>query len=106
MADDYLAMGAIAALLESGVRIPEDVRLVTYYNKGFGPILTKTLARIEGDPESSARECVRGIVEWFKTDRFPELKLPQAVYVRGETFPVPAGLRVTEVAHKDRGPML
>ena len=106
VADDYLAMGAIAALLESGVRIPEDVRLVTYYNKGFGPILTKTLARIEGDPEASARECVRGIVEWFKTDRFPELNLPQAVYVRGETFPVPAGLRGTEVAHKDRGPML
>ena len=106
IADDYLAMGAIAALLESGVRIPKDVRLVTYYNKGFGPVLTKTLARIEGNPEASARECARGIVEWFKTDCFPKLNMPQAVYVRGETFPVPAGLRGTEVAHKDRGPML
>ena len=88
IADDYLAMGAIAALLESGVRIPKDVRLVTYYNKGFGPVLTKTLARIEGNPEASARECARCIVEWFKTDCFPKLNMPQTVYVRGETFPV------------------
>ena len=89
VADDYLTMGAIPALLEGGVRIPEDLRLVTYYNKGFGPILTKTLARIEGDPEGIAQDLAWGIIEWFRTDRFPRLEIPLPKYIRGETFPVP-----------------
>lgn len=89
IADDYLAMGAIPALLESGVRIPEDVRLVTHYNRGFGPILTKSIARFETDPAAYAREIAHGIVEWLKTDRFPALALPSLRYVRGDTFPVP-----------------
>ena len=106
VADDHLALGVIPALLESGVRIPEDLKLVTQYNKGFGLVLTKLLARIECDPAATAAEFARGVTEWVKTERFPELRLPHYVYVRGGTFPVPAGLRGTEVAHKDRGPML
>ena len=89
IADDYLAMGAIPVLLENGVRIPKDLKLVTQYNKGFGPVLTKSLARIEVDPEGIGRECARGIVEWLKTDKLPELDFPSPVYIRGETFPVP-----------------
>ena len=88
IADDYLAMGAIPALLERGVRIPEDVRLVSHFNSGFGPILTKSLARFECDPAACAREYARGIVEWLKTDRFPALAMPSRQYVRGDTFPV------------------
>ncbi|MBR2839062.1 MAG: GntR family transcriptional regulator [Kiritimatiellae bacterium] len=89
IADDYIAMGAIPVLLENGVRIPKDLKLVTQYNKGFGPVLTKSLARIEVDPERFGMECARGIVEYFKTDKSPELDFPEPVYIRGETFPVP-----------------
>ena len=106
VADDHLALGVIPALLEGGVRIPEDLKLVTQYNKGFGLVLTKSLARIECDPAATAVECAHGIAEWIKTGRFPELKMPAFAYVRGETFPVPAGLQGMDVAHKDRGPML
>ena len=106
VADDHLALGVIPALLESGVRIPEDLKLVTQYNKGFGLVLTKSLARIECDPAATAAECARGVAEWIKTGRFPELEVPSFAYVRGETFPVPGGSCGTEVAHKDRGPML
>ena len=88
VADDYLAMGAISALLENGLRMPQDIRLVTQYSRGFGPVLTKTLARVELDPDGCATEIARGVVEWFKTDKFPELNILQPVYVRGETFPV------------------
>ena len=89
IADDYFAMGAIPVLLENGVRIPKDLKLVTQCNKGFGPVLTKSLARIECDPAAMAAECARGIAEWIKTERFPELDPPRPIYVRGETFPVP-----------------
>ena len=106
VADDHLALGVIPALLESGVRIPEDLKLVTQYNKGFGLVMTKSLARFECDPAAKAAECARGVAEWIKTGRFPELKVPSFAYVRGETFPVPGGSCGTEVAHKDRGPRL
>ena len=41
-----------------------------------------------------------------ETGRLPELEVPSFAYVRGETFPVPAGLRGKDAAHKDRGPRL
>lgn len=85
--DDYLAMGAIPALLEQGIRIPQDLKFVTYYNSGFGPILTKSLARIEADYAENARLLARGVVTWFKTGSFPPVVLPPLRYVRGETFP-------------------
>ena len=106
VADDHLALGVIPALLEGGVRIPEDLKLVTQYNKGFGLVLTKSLARIECDPAAIAVEYAHGVAEWIRTGRFPELEVPAFAYVRGETFPVPAGLQGSDVAHKDRGPML
>ena len=88
VADDHLALGVIPALLESGVRIPEDLKFVTQYNKGFGLVLTKSLARIECDTAAAAAEFARGVAEWIKTEWFPELSMPPYVYVRGDTFPV------------------
>ena len=35
--DDYFAMGGIFALMEAGLRIPEDVRVASYMNKGNEP---------------------------------------------------------------------
>ncbi len=106
VADDHLALGVIPALLEGGVRIPEDLKLVTQYNKGFGLVLTKSLSRIECNPVATAVECARGIAEWIKTGRFPDLEVPAFAYVRGDTFPVPSGPRGVDAVHNDRGPML
>ena len=86
--DDYLAMGAIPALLENGIRIPQDLKLVTYYNNGFGPHLTKSLARIEADYAAIAQILAKGVVSWFRTGAFPPMVLPPLKYIRGETFPV------------------
>ena len=86
--DDYLTMGALPALLENGVRIPQDLRVVTYYNSGFGPILTKTFARIERDYRSVGCKLAEGVIAWFKTGKVPPLTMPTFEYVRGETFPV------------------
>ena len=88
VADDYLAMGTLPALLEKGVRIPQDLKLVTVFNKGFGPVLTKSLSRIEVDADSYASELSCGIVEWVKTDSFPEPDIALPSYKRGDTFPV------------------
>ena len=50
--DDYIAEGGIAALMESGLRIPKDVKVVTYSNNGNEPVAGVTLARIDNDPVS------------------------------------------------------
>ena len=50
--DDHLASGGIVAMLERGLRIPKDVKVVTYANSGNDPIAGVSLARIETDPVS------------------------------------------------------
>ena len=50
--DDYLAVGGLIALYEAGLRVPEDVGVVFYSNKGNEPVLGVKPTRIENDPAS------------------------------------------------------
>lgn len=50
--DDYLAIGGLVALFEAGFRIPEDIGVVFYSNKGNEPVLGVEPTRIENDPFS------------------------------------------------------
>ena len=52
--DDYLAEGGLVALYEAGLRIPQDIRVVFYSNKGNEPVLGVSAARIENDPVACA----------------------------------------------------
>ena len=85
--DDYLTMGFLPVILESGLRIPEDVKLVTFRNKGGGPAFTKSIACIENDPKARGKRVAEDILKWFKTGSMTMTARPLA-YVRGETFPV------------------
>lgn len=85
--DDYVAFGALPLLLERGIRIPEDVRVVTQYNHGFGPVVGKSLARIEADFRMYGDELGSAAVDWFRTGRFRDIGHFSPRYVRGETFP-------------------
>ena len=48
--DDYAATAAIVALLRHGVRIPDDVQIATWMNRGSQPPFAGSLACIEADP--------------------------------------------------------
>ena len=85
--DDYLTKGILPVLLESGLRIPEDVRLVTFRNKGGGPAFTKPFACIENDPKTRGESVAEDILKWFKTGEMA-LSASALAYVRGATFPV------------------
>lgn len=50
--DDYLASGGINALLELGLNIPGDIKVVTYSNSGNVPVVGVPFARIENNPVS------------------------------------------------------
>ncbi len=50
--DDFVGRGCLLALTAAGVRIPEDVQVITMANKGLGPVYTKPLTRVEMDPKA------------------------------------------------------
>lgn len=48
--DDYFAAGGIVALLEAGIRIPEDVGVVSFMNRGNELVIEKKITGIGCDP--------------------------------------------------------
>ena len=52
--DDYICAGALAALSDSGIRAPQDVRVATWANRGNVPIYARPLSRIEIGPWKNA----------------------------------------------------
>ncbi len=60
--DDYACTGAMAALAEANVRVPEDVRVATWSNTGNDPVFAKELCRLEMDPEGDARKFSEAIL--------------------------------------------
>ena len=84
--DDYLAHGALTALAVAGVRIPEDVAVVTHANKGLGPVWTTPLSRLEMDAAAHADAVARTVADYLKMGVHPpELDLG-SVWKPGTTF--------------------
>lgn len=87
-ADDYLAAGAMTALLHEGVRIPEDVRFVSLYNKGLGPVAWDSLACWELNSHAGGDAAAKQILAWLDGDRHTPVSCTiGTTYCRGSTFP-------------------
>lgn len=84
--DDNLAVGALPALMSRGIRIPEDVSVVTWANRFHLPIYTKELTRMEMDPSDSARIVSLAVMEYLKTGSFPAGKSFGPVWKEGGTL--------------------
>ena len=70
--DDHLATGAFVALLDAGVRIPKDVRVATWANKGLGPAFPKPLTRMEMDNAAAGITLAECVLECLRTGEFPK----------------------------------
>ena len=70
--DDYLAMGALTALQAAGVRIPEDVGVVTWANVncGCGPIFVKPLTRMEANAAEDGEYLAKIVLEGLRTGKY------------------------------------
>ena len=84
--DDYVAKGALMAFALSGVRIPEDVKVITFANKGNGPIYARDLSRIEIDPLAMGDAVADFVIAWFKGRRGATPSMPPPVFIRGDTI--------------------
>ncbi len=71
IADDYLTTGALAALSYSGLKVPEDIRLVTFANAGLGPDYCRPLSRMELNSVCAGEATAAAILEFLKTGVFP-----------------------------------
>lgn len=84
--DDHACTGALIAMLEAGVRIPGDVKVLTWANRGNGPVFSKPLSRIEFDPEAHAKLFAKGVLHYLDTGETPTFASFTPRFVRGETL--------------------
>lgn len=83
--DDYLAAGGISAILEAGLRIPADIRVVVCSNKGNEPVLGNSLARIESDPVADADAVADYVLALLAGSRAAAPKL-ELRFIPGESL--------------------
>ena len=69
--DDYLATGAVVALLEAGVRVPEDVRIATQANRGNRPIIPHAFGCFEYDPFMVGDRVAEDVVARLNGEKRP-----------------------------------
>ena len=84
--DDHLTEGAMLAMDSFGVRIPEDLRIVTWANRDYGPFSSKPLTRIEMDSSVYGRKLADGILHYLQHKEFPADAVDGQTYIRGESF--------------------
>lgn len=87
--DDYMTRGMLTAFAHYGVRIPEDVAVVTLANKGNGPWYFKSLAKMELDPATAGRNIANAVLLLLHGRKAGPSIVMSAKYVDGESFPVP-----------------
>ena len=85
--DDFVAQGALTALLENGVRIPEDVKVVVQSNKGFGPVFPRSLTRFECDGAAVGEKVAAFVLGVLAKGRLPPVPRISPAYVFGKSFP-------------------
>ena len=86
-ADDVQASGALMALQHHGVRIPEDVKVVTWANHGLGPVFWKSLARMEMDPYAHGATIAQYVLSFLRGHGLPDDAAIGPRYIDGDTFP-------------------
>ena len=86
--DDFLATGALVAMQEAGVRIPDDVKVVSVSNRGLGPIYPMPLTRIEYDGFSIGDTLSSAVCAFLAGRKIrPSLCKIAPQYIVGESFP-------------------
>ncbi len=85
--DDFLARGALLAMTVRGLRIPEDVQVISWANKGLGPVFPKPLTRVEMDPKAHGAivaQCILRQLDGKSSGQAPAELAP--TFIVGETM--------------------
>ena len=85
--NSFLAQGAVTAFLAKGIRLPEDIKVVTLSNTGVGPVYIKPFTRFEVDPIEAGEKVADFALAMLSKGRVPAPPRIVPQYVFGETFP-------------------
>lgn len=83
--DDHAAEAGLMALALHGVRVPEDVKVASFANRGIAPTYPKEVTRMEIDPEESGERIADCALAILSGERPAGLSLVPR-YVQGETL--------------------
>lgn len=86
--DDYVASGALTAMLWKGVRVPESVRVATFstLSCGSGLVSPVPLTRTEVDPIACGRTIAGTVLDYLRTGIFPSDVTIGPAFIKGKTF--------------------
>jgi DNA-binding LacI/PurR family transcriptional regulator len=95
VANDLAALGAMSALAERGVRVPDDVSLVGYDNTALAAVPQIALTTVDQPRPDMGRTAVALLLERLAGGREAgrHLVIPPTLVVRGTTAPPRAGVR-------------
>ena len=85
-ADDFLTVGALAALSYHGCKAPEDLKLATWANRELGPIYPRRLSRMEMDEVAAGNIAASSVIEYLLSGAFPRGVSVKPVWHQGETM--------------------
>ena len=84
--DDVVAKGVLRAVLHKGIRVPEQIRLITFANKGIELPFHKPVTRYEFDMEEEATLAVEAMVKLVEAQEIESKRIfVQGKLIKGET---------------------
>ena len=84
--DDHVTSGALMAMLAAGIRVPEDVRVVTMANWGLGPVYPISLTRLEMNPFEHGEALAQMALDYL-SKRVPQgCRAVPLKYIAGDSF--------------------
>ena len=86
--DDFVADAALSAMAYAGVKVPDDVAVVSFSNAGLGPCFPVPLARMLMDPFAAGRTVARAAISCLSGKGIPDDAAIESAYVRGASFPI------------------
>ncbi len=89
VADDFYAEGALTAIAACGLRIPDDLKFVAWANRGFGPVWSIPLTRVELDPHRSGSVLAEAARAYLVDGACPKRLDIHPAYIVGASFPAP-----------------
>jgi LacI family transcriptional regulator len=87
--NDVLALGAMHAVCEHGLRIPIDISVAGFDNNGYSPFLNPSLTTLNVNAHEIGRECVRLVVQRIEDPEraFEHVRIPAQLMIRDSTGP-------------------
>ena len=89
--DVHVVQGALMAFLSRGIRVPEDVKIVSLSETGFSPVYIKPVTRFEADPVYAGEKISDFALAVLAKGRVPNPPQITPRYIFGATFPFEMG---------------